>query len=221
MTTGSLRDLGVRPWRSSRRYIESIYHTLPRYWSEVTEIRSVTDLYLFVYYKFPRLFPLISFPPKITLEITNHCDLACPQCHRDISNQSRSFGSIEVAVFEKIIDEMAQHRGTQLKISGWGEPALHPEFDRILDVISHSPVRSIVYTNGLLLRRFSPAQILDSKIDTIVVSVDGTTAERFARIRVGAEYDVVKRDLGALYQARRREPAQAAQAGDQPHHVSG
>ena len=34
------------------------------------------------------------------------------------------------------------------------------------------------------------------------MSVDGTTAERFARIRVGAEYDVVKRDLGALYQAR-------------------
>ena len=82
MTTGSLRDLGVRPWRSSRRYIESIYHTLPRYWSEVKEIRSATDLYLFVYYKFPHLFPLISFPPKITLEITNHCDLACPQCHR-------------------------------------------------------------------------------------------------------------------------------------------
>jgi MoaA/NifB/PqqE/SkfB family radical SAM enzyme len=202
MAFGALNKQGVGPWRSSRKYIESMYHSLPRYWSEITDIRNFADVYMFAYYKFPHLFPLLPFPPKITVEITNQCDLACPQCHRNMSNESRSPGFIEVAVFKKIIDEMTQHPGAIIKVSGWGEPALHPEFSKILDIIADSPVRSVVYTNGALLSRFSPAHILDSRIHTIVLSVDGTDAKRFARIRVGAEYEVVKRNLRALFEAR-------------------
>jgi radical SAM protein with 4Fe4S-binding SPASM domain len=121
-----------------------------------------------------------------------------------MSNESRALAFIEVDLFAKIIDEMAEHPGTIIKVSGWGEPALHPEFDKILDIISRSPVRSVVYTNGTLLRRFSPARLLDARMHTIVLSVDGTNAERFARIRVGAQYEVVKTDLAALHRARGR-----------------
>ena len=52
-----------------------------------------------------------------------------------------------------------------------GEPLLHPEFERILDLIDEFDLKSSLTTNGVLLEKFAD-KILSSDLDQINISLD-------------------------------------------------
>ena len=83
------------------------------------------------------------------LEVTDHCNLACPVCYADSGPhrpQHRSLATIEV-----MLDAIVANEGEPdvVQISG-GEPTTHPEFFAILDAARRRPIRHLmVNTNGL------------------------------------------------------------------------
>lgn len=92
--------------------------------------------------------PKFETPPKITLSITNTCNLACAHCYGDCTPtpSPRELTTAEVLAF---IDYLVANDFIQIYIEG-GEPQLRPDFERIL---AHCGRRlmTLVRTHGTLM----------------------------------------------------------------------
>ncbi|MEE1503352.1 MAG: radical SAM/SPASM domain-containing protein [Acutalibacteraceae bacterium] len=109
---------------------------------------------------------------RIYVEITNICNMNCSFCH----GHSRKFKQMTTEEFKEILN----------KISGFtnyiyyhlmGEPLTHPELPEFLEIASQKGFKSMITTNGTLLKQYGD-KILDTGIHKVNISVhsfeDGT-----------------------------------------------
>jgi uncharacterized radical SAM superfamily Fe-S cluster-containing enzyme len=83
------------------------------------------------------------------VEITDRCNLECPICYASSGPSRLSYRPVEQVA--RMIDTVVGNEGQPdvVQISG-GEPTLHPEFFRILDLAKERPIRHLmVNTNGI------------------------------------------------------------------------
>lgn len=188
--------------RVARERMRQVLFSIPHYFRELARIRRPSQLYGWVYFKFPYTFPLMEFPTYVTVEPTNNCNYSCRHCWRN--TMDRPLGSMEVELFEKIVRELSLHRSVRLlKLQGSGEPAFHPRFCELMALLPHHAIRTMVYTNGTLLQSYPHREILNWELDTIVVSVDGLDAESHERIKTGSNYASLRKAIMDFYKCRK------------------
>ena len=83
---------------------------------------------------------------KFFIEITNVCNLSCPFCPRT----SRPPRFMDVPLFEKILEDVCG-KAEDLYFHVLGEPLLHPELERFLELSARRRFRVRLVTNGTLL----------------------------------------------------------------------
>jgi len=188
--------------RLGRERMRQVLLSIPHYFGELARIRRPSELYGWMYFKFPNAFPLMEFPTYVTVEATNKCNFSCKHCPRTVAD--RPLGSMEVELFEKIVREVSQHKSVRLlKFVGSGEPAIHPRFRELMALIAHRATPTMVYTNGSLLQLFPHREILGWGLDTVVVSVDGLDADSHERFKIGSNYASLRRHVMDFYQCRK------------------
>jgi uncharacterized radical SAM superfamily Fe-S cluster-containing enzyme len=83
------------------------------------------------------------------VELTDHCNLECPICYASSGPsrpQYRTFEQIEAMLRAVVRNEVTPD---VVQISG-GEPTMHPEFFRVLDLAKTLPIRHLMLnTNGI------------------------------------------------------------------------
>lgn len=87
------------------------------------------------------------------VEICDYCNLQCPVCYAESGPARQEFRSLEA--IERMLDAVVRNEGEPdvVQISG-GEPTLHPEFFRVLDMAKERPIRHLmVNTNGVRVAR--------------------------------------------------------------------
>lgn len=194
------KHVGKVRYKIPLKRLKQIAFSIPHYFREIAHLESPTEFYSWLYYKTPYLLPLAGFPSKVTIETTNHCNYRCIHCHREIMARSR--GYIDLDIFKKAVDEISQHPSCSLKIGGLGEPALHPLFGDMMEYLSSTSTQTTLYTNGHLMRRFTAKDILNWKIEHLVISIDGLDQASFEQIRVRGKYEEVKENVAELYRLR-------------------
>jgi len=168
--------------------------SIPHYFRVLARIRRPSELYGWVYFKYPYLFPLRDFPPHLCVEVTNKCNFSCKHCYRTAT--PRPQGEMEVTLFEKIVREVSlQGSFGSFKLLGAGEAALHSRFRELMGILAHSTIPGVVWTNGSLLHLCSHREILSWGLKTVVVSIDGVDAEDYERIRIGGHYASLRKAL--------------------------
>ena len=85
---------------------------------------------------------------KIYIEITNICNLNCKFCPD--TNRSKEFMSLEN--FEKIISKIYKHTKL-LALHVKGEPLLHNELEKILEILEKYNLKANITTNGTLIKK--------------------------------------------------------------------
>lgn len=83
------------------------------------------------------------------IEICDYCNLRCPICYAESGPARQEFRSLEQ--IERMLDAVVRNEGEPdvVQISG-GEPTLHPNFFRVLDMAKQRPIRHLmVNTNGV------------------------------------------------------------------------
>ncbi len=83
------------------------------------------------------------------LEVTDHCNLACPICYAESGPHRPTHRSLAQINF--MLDAIVRNEGEPdvVQISG-GEPTLHPEFWQILDACKARPIKHLMLnTNGI------------------------------------------------------------------------
>ncbi|MGB4439193.1 MAG: radical SAM/SPASM domain-containing protein [Sedimentibacter sp.] len=85
---------------------------------------------------------------KIYIEITNVCNLACSFCPQ--TRRKPKFMNIET--FRKILDQIKNHTN-YIYFHVKGEPLLHPEIDKFLDISYEKGFKVNISTNGTLINK--------------------------------------------------------------------
>lgn len=118
----------------------------------------------------------------VYVEITNHCNLNCATCYnRSGLNKLRK--EISCVQIEKIISTFIPYGLNRIIFSG-GEPTLHTEFDKILDLTEKYPNLTFgVTTNGTNPHK-KLLNYLNSKQNmSLQVSLDGSCEEANSKTR--------------------------------------
>ncbi|MCB4790259.1 MAG: tetratricopeptide repeat protein [Elusimicrobia bacterium] len=127
---------------------------------------------------------------KLSITVTNRCNLNCKMCVMD--------RSVVREISEKVKDEIIGALPYLERIA-WlgGEVFLYRGFNELLDETIKYPVKQTVTTNGLLLDEETAARIIKNNI-WLEISIDGTTKEVYEAIRRGAKFDVLIEKLNMI-----------------------
>lgn len=131
-----------------------------------------------------------AFPLGISIEPTTSCNLRCPECPSGLRQFTRPTGMLEPDFFKKII---AEQKNTLLNLTFYfqGEPYLNPNFLEMVKHASENKIYTITSTNAHYLNEENARKTVESKLDKIIISIDGTTQESYEQYRVGGQLNKV------------------------------
>ncbi|MBW1644858.1 MAG: radical SAM protein [Deltaproteobacteria bacterium] len=134
------------------------------------------------------------FPDRITLELTNCCNLSCTFCPRKL--MAKHQGYMDAKLAKCLIDEMTQYLPVTLVPFFRGESLLHPDWFEILQYAKSRGIGPLQLTsNGMRLDRQAAEKILDLELDFISFSVDTIDPEIYHQTRRGSCYEKVVHNI--------------------------
>jgi len=137
---------------------------------------------------------------SLIIEPTNTCNLRCTFCFVT-EGMTREGGFMDFDLFKKIIDDCPNLE--HLCMHNWGEPLLHKDIFKMIDYAKNKGVNYVVMnTNGTLVTDKIIDRIVDSKLDIIRFSIDGS-AETFKRVR-GVELQNIEQNINKLKKVKEK-----------------
>jgi radical SAM protein with 4Fe4S-binding SPASM domain len=158
--------------------------TLRRIWNVVRVISS------FYYSKITKKVLVKGNPFTISIEPTTACNLACPECPSGQKIFSRPTGKMDPEFFRKTID--AIHKDLIYLIFYFqGEPYLNPKFLEMVSYAAKKKIYTITSTNAHFIDDKTAKATIESGLDRLIISLDGTTQEVYQNYRVNGSMEKV------------------------------
>lgn len=121
-------------------------------------------------------------PFTVSIEPTTACNLRCPECPSGLRAFSRPTGNLKADFFKKTIDELYKDL-MYLIFYFQGEPYINPSFLDMVNYAHKKNIYTITSTNGHFLNDDNAKKTIESGLDRIIISVDGTTQEIYEQYR--------------------------------------
>jgi len=129
-------------------------------------------------------------PISISFEPTTSCNLRCPECPSGLRAFSRPTGMLQKDFFTETIDDIHQHL-LYLIFYFQGEPYLNPAFLEMVKYASQKKIYTATSTNAHYLTDEAAKKTVESGLDRLIISIDGTTQDVYTQYRVGGNLDKV------------------------------
>lgn len=129
-------------------------------------------------------------PFTISIEPTTACNLRCPECPSGLRAFSRPTGNLKSDFFRTTIDELHQHL-LYLIFYFQGEPYINPNFLEMVNYAHQRGIYTITSTNGHFLNNENARKTIESGLDRLIISVDGTTQETYENYRKAGNLETV------------------------------
>ncbi len=130
------------------------------------------------------------YPVSISFEPTTSCNLRCPECPSGLRQFSRPTGMLKKDFFRQTIDEI--HKELLYLIFYFqGEPYLNPDFLEMVRYATDKKIYTATSTNAHYLNDANAKKTVESGLDRLIISIDGTTRETYRKYRVGGQLDKV------------------------------
>lgn len=130
------------------------------------------------------------FPISISFEPTTSCNLRCPECPSGLRAFTRPTGMLKKDFFCDIIDQLSKEL-LYLIFYFQGEPYLNPDFLTMVHYASKKKIYTATSTNAHYLNDENSKKTIESGLDRLIISIDGTTQEVYKQYRVGGNLDKV------------------------------
>lgn len=138
------------------------------------------------------------------LSITYVCNSRCPNCpytNSDIREAYQDRPHMSADTF-KIIADQCGGFGSWLRLSGGGEPMLHPRAVELMVYAKKAGAHIGLITNGSRFNEESSRMILEAGIDMIEFSVDAADPETYAKVRTGLNWDCLLENVKRMLRLR-------------------
>lgn len=141
-------------------------------------------------------------PMTISIEPTTACNLRCPECPSGLRSFTRDTGNMKEDFFRKLIDDM--HRQLLWLIFYFqGEPFINPKFLEMVKYAHHHGIYTITSTNGHFLNPHNARKTVESGLDRILISIDGSTQEVYEQYRKEGHLETVLEGARNLVKAKK------------------
>ena len=164
----------------------------------------------------PRLWsPALPFGRRsleVILDTTERCNLKCKMCYFSavdrlqflpFDRQLSSNGMMPLETFSRVAADLFP-RARRVALGCAAEPLVHPKFVDIVREAGSYDVPDLWFpTNLLPLTPPKAEAICEAGVNTVGVSMDGTSAETYEAIRVGGKFARLMRSLDLLNDVRR------------------
>ncbi|MBK9733826.1 MAG: SPASM domain-containing protein [Saprospiraceae bacterium] len=129
-------------------------------------------------------------PMTISIEPTTACNLRCPECPSGLRSFNRETGNLKEDFFRRTIDELYKDL-VYLIFYFQGEPYINPKFLDMVRYASKKGIYTITSTNGHFLNDEISRKTIESGLDRMIISVDGTTQEVYENYRIEGKLETV------------------------------
>jgi radical SAM protein with 4Fe4S-binding SPASM domain len=129
-------------------------------------------------------------PISISIEPTTSCNLRCPECPSGLRSFTRPTGMLDFDLFKDIINQTYKS-SSYLLLYFQGEPYLHPNFTELVDYASSKGLYTATSTNAHYLSDENARKTIESGLDRLIISIDGTTQETYESYRIGGKLEKV------------------------------
>lgn len=118
---------------------------------------------------------------KLIFELTSLCNFSCTHCIREEGEP----GFLPVSLVEKVLAETRRYGNINYVAFTGGEPTLHPEFPRLLELVTGYGYRFGFVTNGwrFVDRTFAQLAPYRGQLAHVTFSVDGATEQSHDTLR--------------------------------------
>ena len=146
--------------------------------------------------------PVISgMPAAVSFELTNNCNLKCPECTSGSGLMKRARGFMDTGLFEKAVTELRPYL-YYMSLYFQGEPMMHPDFFSFL--ILSGDTKTVVSTNGHYLTEENSEKLAFSRLYKLIVSLDGMDQETYSKYRINGDLGKVREGIRNVCRARDR-----------------
>ncbi len=144
----------------------------------------------FYYSKWSKTPKGITFPISITIEPTTACNLGCPECPSGLKQFTRPEGNLKQKLHQKIIDQV--YRKTfYLNFYFQGEPYINPNFLEMIKYAHTKKMYTATSTNAHFLNEENAKKTIESGLNRLTISIDGTTQETYESYRKNGSLEKV------------------------------
>lgn len=142
-------------------------------------------------------------PMTISVEPTTACNLRCPECPSGLRQFTRPTGNLKANFFQQTINEI--HRELMYLIFYFqGEPYINPDFLDMVKYASDRGIYTITSTNGHFLNEENARKTVESGLDRIIISVDGTTQKVYENYRKEGNLESVLKGASNIVKWKRK-----------------
>lgn len=144
------------------------------------------------------------FPMMCVLSFVYICNALCPSCPYTNSGIRADYKDRPIMnedTFRLIADQCGKY-GAWIRISGGGEPMLHPRAVELLEYAKGAGARVGLITNGSRFTEESSRRLLEAQVDMIEFSVDAADPETYSEVRKGLDWDTLVKNVRRMVQLR-------------------
>jgi radical SAM protein with 4Fe4S-binding SPASM domain len=123
-------------------------------------------------------------PISLSVEPTTSCNLRCPECPSGLRSFTRPTGMLSQQTFRDLIDELSATL-SYLTFYFQGEPFLHPQFLTMVNYAAEKQIYTSTSTNAHYLGDAAARATVESGLDRLIISIDGTSQDTYQQYRIG------------------------------------
>ncbi len=146
------------------------------------------------------------FPMMCVLSFTYVCNAKCPFCpytNSKIRAEYKDRPIMNEDTFKIIADQCGKY-GAWVRISGGGEPMLHPLAIELMEYAKKVGAKIGLITNGSRFTEESSIRLLEANVDMIEFSVDAADAETYSNVRKGLNWNTLLENITRMVELRNK-----------------
>jgi len=137
------------------------------------------------------------------VEPSSLCNLNCPLCPAGTKELKRTEAFLSIDSFRDVLEEVG-HQIKLLLLWNQGEPFLHKGLLEMIHLAKDREIYVKTSTNGHFINTEDQAsKIIDSRLDEIIISIDGADSETYRKYRLGGDFERVTRGVQLLASQKR------------------
>lgn len=130
------------------------------------------------------------YPISVAIEPTTSCNLRCPECPSGLRAFTRPTGMLQKDFYRETIDQLYKDI-FYIIFYFQGEPYLNPHFLDMVQYASQKGLYTATSTNAHYLSEENAKKTVESGLDRLIISIDGTTQQVYEQYRIGGKLEKV------------------------------
>jgi len=167
-------------------------HGTPRKWTNLARVE---------WERKRRRVKVSGHPYLLIIDPCNYCNLRCPLCPTGLDDLGRPQSMMSLEHFKKYFDPFAPYL-FEAYLHNWGESLLNKQVYSMIEYAQGRNVGTNLSSNFVKTSSDDIDHILDSGLEYLIISLDGTSQGTYEQYRVRGQYDQVIENLSELIRRR-------------------